>query len=130
MNLDPQTIQAILSANQNDPRLQVLTRQQALASQMRNRGMSPTDPIQAGRRVLPNYGGIASGLMQGLAASKMQPGIDAGMKQVNVDHTNARKQYLEALMNSMRRQAPPSMSPPQQPMQQTGGYPPMQPSEA
>lgn len=128
MNLDPQMVQAVLAANADNPQYQVLARQQKMADSMRQRGFSQVDPVQAGRRILPNYGGALANVASSYGASKMQPGIDAGMKSVNDQNAAARKQYLDALMATMRRTTPldPSMrQPTASPAAMPG--PPMQP---
>lgn len=116
MNLDENTIRAILATNENDPQSQQLARQQKMADAMRMQGMQQAQPLQVGRQVLPNYGGIATNLMQGLMAQKQQGNIDKGMQEVNTRQTGARKQFLDALMASMRRDMPQ----PQQPAPQAG----------
>lgn len=121
MNLDENTIRAILATNENDPQAQQLARQQKMADSMRSQGMQQAQPLQAGRRVLPNYGGILTNMMTGIMGQKQQVGIDKGMKEVNDRQTGARKQYLDALMASLRRdlpQAAPQSNIPEQSMGQ------------
>lgn len=107
MNMTPEQIQAILAAGGDDPEAAGLQRQQALADTMRQRAMSGGGPQKmAGNLILPNWAEAASNFGQGMIANKMQPGIDQGMRGVNQRNVDARKQYLEAIMQGLRSRAP------------------------
>ena len=102
-NMTPEQIQAILAAGGDDPEAAGLQRQQAMADQMRQRAMSGGGQQKmAGSLVLPNWAEAAGNFGQGMIANKMQPGIDQGMQKVGQRSVDARKQYLDILMQGLR----------------------------
>jgi hypothetical protein len=108
--MTPEMIRAILSSPDQDPQALDVARRQKMADMMRQRSVSPVDPIQAGRLVLPNYGGAMSNVAQAYMAKKAQPGIDAQMTEVNNKQAGTRQGYMQALQQALRR--PPPQQPP------------------
>jgi hypothetical protein len=105
--LTPEMIKAILSSPDQDPQALDVVRRQKMLDTMRMRSMGGVEPIQAGRRILPNYGGAIANVAQGMMAQKAQPGVDASMVDVNNRQAGTRQAYMQALMGALRRQPPP-----------------------
>lgn len=102
-NMTPEQIQAILAAGGDDPEANTLQRQQTMADTMRQKAMSGGGPQKmAGNLILPNWADAAANFGQGMMANKMQPGIDQGMQRVAQRGVDARKQYLDILMQGLR----------------------------
>jgi hypothetical protein len=109
-NMTPEQIQAILAAGGDDPEAAGLQRQQAMADTMRQRAVGGTGPDKmAGGLVVPNWAQAAGNFGQGMMAQKQQPGIDAGMQRVGQRNVDARKQYLDILMQGLRSRQPAPM---------------------
>lgn len=104
--MDPNLIQAILSQGQYDPEVEQAKRKQAMIDALRQRSMSSPRQQMAGRLVSPNYGDVASNLIGGWQAEKMQPGVDQTMQQAGQRQTQTRQGYYQALINALRRQQP------------------------
>lgn len=102
-NMTPEQIQAILAAGGDDPEAAGLQRQQSMVDMMRQKAMSGGGPQQmAGNLIVPNWAQSVGNFGQGMLANKMQPGIDQGMQRVDQRNVDARKQYLDILMQGLR----------------------------
>lgn len=106
MNLDPQSIEALLALGDDNPEAVKLRRQQAMIDRMRSNAMAPVQTQMTGRIASPNWGQIGSNMLQFRAAEKMQPGVDAANTQMGQRANAARRQYIDALMMANRRQYP------------------------
>ena len=114
MNLDPSTMSTLLSGS-NDPEQQSINQQQQLVNALRAKGMSSAAPgHMAGQVYVPNYGQIVGNLAAAAMAGKQQQNLDQRTTALHDKQMNARTQYLDALMMSLRRQYPaqPGMLPP------------------
>lgn len=104
--MTPDMMQALLQGQQQDPRAMQLTRQQAMADQLRKQSMQQPGLVDAGRAKVAPWGQIGANMLSGFQAQRMQPGIDTGLQQVSDRHTSARQGYADALSNALRRQSP------------------------
>jgi hypothetical protein len=111
MNIDPNMMQAVLGAGENDPQADILRRQQAQVNAMRQRAGNVQPGQMAGRVFVPNIGGAIAGGVQGYQANQMQPKIDQGMADMGMRNVDAKKRYLDALMMGMRKQYPQQQQP-------------------
>jgi hypothetical protein len=106
MNLDPQLIEQMLAMGEDDPDATRLKRQQIMIDRMRNNAFAPVDSQMTGRIVSPNYGQMASNLMQGIAAHRMQGPLDQEAKRIASRNVDTRRRYLDSLMMANRRNYP------------------------
>jgi hypothetical protein len=110
--ITPEQIQMILSQGQENPELQRLHRQMQMVQGLRERAMQGTPNPTAGGRVLPNWSNVLANVGGAYMGSKAEPTINAGIGQINQQGVDARKQYLQILMNALRQQQSPQPAPP------------------
>lgn len=111
MNLDPETLQLILSSGENDPQAAMLKQQQARANALRQQATQAPQGRMAGRVFVPGVGEAAMNAAAGYQANKMQPQIDQGMTAMGQRNNQARSRYADAMMMAMRRQYPQQAQP-------------------
>lgn len=108
---DPQAMQALMGAGENDPQAEALKRQQMMVNMLRQRSMQTPQGQMAGRVFVPGIGDAAMGMASAYRANKMQPQIDQGQQAMAGRNTDARRRYADAMMMAMRRQYPPMQQP-------------------
>lgn len=104
--MDPALIEQMLRLGQTDPADAGLQRQQKMVDMLRQRSMQTPETQMAGRVALPNWGQSLTNAVGGIQANRMQPGIDAGMGQMNERQRTAKRGYLDALVGALRRPNP------------------------
>jgi hypothetical protein len=75
--LSDEDIDALLGTNADPAQLDDLKQQLELARNLKMRGLTPSEPIQAGKRVLPNYGGAISQVISGYMGNKQEAAAKA-----------------------------------------------------
>jgi hypothetical protein len=109
--LTPEMIQAILASGGHDSQREDMMRRQAVIDKLRMNAMTPAQNQVVAGRVMPNWGSSVANLAGAYMAKQQQPEVNTGMEQVQQRQVDARKQYMQALMEALRRRQSPAPQP-------------------